>query len=300
VIRATEVIFVSKRIRVIIGLIVLVLLVGSTFCYQLREGSVSVVTRLGQYRGTETEAGLHFRLPMPIDHVYRFDNRKRVLETSFTETIMRDKKNVILLNYAVWNISNPLRFLESVNGNPVEAERKLDRLITDAKNAVMGNYDLTALVSTEEEDLQVDEIEQAIWERVRQSAETDLGINIEQVALLQVALPEGNITRVFEQMRAERQQYAAAFRAEGDRQGSAIRSATDLESAEIIAEAQETAAGIRAAADAEAAGIYAAAHSLDPDFYRFLRSLEALESILGENTTLVLDTDAPPFDLLED
>jgi membrane protease subunit HflC len=135
---------------------------------------------------------------------------------------------------------------------------------------------------------------------VQSAASDQIGINVESVALLRLALPEENIARVFEQMRAERRQYAARFEAEGEQQAAAIRSATDLEKAQILAQAQETAAKTKAEADAEAARTYASVHSLDPDFYEFLRSLEALEAILSENATLVVDTEAAPFNVLEE
>jgi len=292
----------QKRIRVTIGLGVVILLLISACMYQLREGSVAVITRLGRPHRTELNAGLHLRYPWPIENVYRFDNRKRVLETSFTETLTRERKNVILLNYAVWDINDPLKFLQALHGaaDLQIAEMLLDGIITDAKNAVMGNYDLSALVSTNEEDLNLAAIEQDIHTLVAQAAEEQLGVNVYEVAILRLALPQDNIARVFEQMRSERGQYAQRFRSEGERIASDIRSATDLEAEEILAEAEETAAGIRSQADAQAASVYAAAHSQDPQFYRFLRSLEALEAILGENATLVLDTESAPFDLLEE
>ncbi len=288
----------QKNIRVTLGLAVIVLLLASACMYQLREGSVAVVTRLGSPNRTDTRAGLHLRWPWPIENVYRFDNRKRVLETSFTETLTRDKKNIILLNYAIWDIENPLRFLQAV-GDPQAAEIRLDGMITNAKNAVMGNYDLSALVSTEQDTLRVPQIESAIHDMVAQAAEDQLGVKVYQVAILRLALPQDNIARVFEQMRAERAQYAQRFRSEGERRASDIRSATDLQKAEILAEAQETAAQTIAQADAEAARIYAAAHSQNPEFYRFLRSLQALEAVMSENATLVIDTETAPFDVLE-
>lgn len=289
----------GRLFRILTGLAVVLILIISACMYQLREGQVVVVTRLGEYIGTEIEAGLHFRYPWPVGKIYRFDNRLKVMESSFTETLTRDQRNVILLNYATWQISNPLKFLESVR-NVETAEMRLDKLITDAKNAVMGNYELSALVSTESEQLRVPEIESEILAMVQESARDDYGVEIQDIAILRLALPENNIARVFEQMRAERQQYAKRYEAEGQEESQAIRSAADLERAEILAEAIETSAGIRAAADAEAARIYADAHSQDLEFYKFLRSLEALKAILSQNTTLVVDTDAPPFDLLEE
>jgi len=287
-----------KIIKIIIGVLVLFLVLLSLFTFQVHEGTSATVTRLGTPVRVITDCGLHTRLPWPIESVYRFDARKHIMETSFTETLTSDKRNVILLNNVVWQIEDPLKFLRAV-GDRDSAEIRLDGMVTNAKNAVLGRYELTALISTDEDNLMVDEIEEEIFNMVEPAAGDQLGITVESVGILRVALPQDNITQVFEQMRAERQQYAAQYRAEGQQAAAAIISQSDLEKAQILAEAEQRAEEIRADADAEAARIYADAHSRDPEFYLFLRSLQTLEEVLGVNSTLILDTDAMPFSMLE-
>ena len=124
-------------------------------------------------------------------------------------------------------------------------------------------------------------------------------MSIERVALMRLSLPEQNISFVFDQMRAERRQYAARFTADGEKEASRIRAETSLEVARIEAGAIEEAARIRGEADAEAARIYAEAHSQDPELYRFTRGLESLGKVVGDETTLVLRTDAEPLSLLK-
>jgi membrane protease subunit HflC len=199
----------------------------------------------------------------------------------------------------VWRVAEPLRFYQSL-GSVEGADAKLDGLVTNAKISVLGGYDLSSLVSTDPEDLQVEEIEARILAEVADKAADKYGVTIEEVGFQRLSLPEGNTRYVFEQMRAERKQYAARFRAEGEREAAKIRADTDLEVAQIRAEANEEAARIRGEAEAEAARIYAEAHSLDPEFYRFKRSLESMEKLLGKQSTVVLRTDAAPFDVLED
>ena len=212
--------------------------------------------------------------------------------------LTRDKKNIILLCYAVWRVDDPLLFHQSV-GSMAGADTKLDGLVTNSMISVLGRYDLSALVSTEPEDLHVDDIEGEVLQTASEAAVGKYGIAIEEIGFKRLSLPEGNIRYVFEQMRAERKQYAARFRAEGDREASKIRSETDLEAATIRAEARESAARIRGEAEAEAARIYAEAHKADPEFYRFLRSLDSLGRIVGKKTTVILRTDTEPFNLLE-
>ena len=100
-------------------------------------------------------------------------------------------------------------------------------------------------------------------------------------------------------LKAERAQYAAKFRAEGEKEAAEIRADTDLEAAKLRAEGEEKAEEIRGNAEAEAAKIYASAHQLDPEFYKFLRSLDSMDKMLGKNSTVVLDTDTPPFSVLK-
>jgi membrane protease subunit HflC len=104
---------------------------------------------------------------------------------------------------------------------------------------------------------------------------------------------------VLDQMRAERAQYAARHRAEGERDATEIRAQAEVESASLRADGQRKATEIRGRAEAEAARIYTDAHRRDPEFYRFLRTLDTLKTLLGRRSTVILRTDAPPFDVLD-
>ncbi len=285
--------------RYSLGGLILLGLAFYAFTWQLREGSVAIRLRLGRAVDVVDAAGLHGKMPWPIDQVVILDGRRRILKTRHTEMLTRDKKNVILLSYVVWKISDPLRFYQSVGG--VDAgDSKLDGLVTNAKISVLGGYDLSALVSTKNEDLMTEEIEAAILANVVTNAGEKYGVLIEEVGFERLSLPESNTRFVFDQMRAERRQYAARYRAEGEREAQSIRSSTMLEVAEIRAEANEKAARIKGEAEAEAARIYAEAHSVDPSFYRFTRSLDSLGKVLNEKSHVVLRTDSPPFTLLQE
>lgn len=264
----------------------------------VREGNAVLISRFGKPVRVVQDAGLAWKLPWPIDQATVVDQRTRVFETSHTEMLTRDKRNVILLTFATWRISDPLRFVQAV-GSTEGAELKLDGLITNAKIGVMGRYDLTALVSTDPATLQVQDIESELLAATAPTALERYGIEITQVAFQRLSLPEENVRYVFKQMRAERDQYAARYKAEGQEQADKVRSETDLEAARIRAQGQEDAAMIKGEAEAEAAAIYAQAHRQDPELYRFLRGLETLDVVVGEQTTVILRTDAEPFSLLE-
>jgi membrane protease subunit HflC len=256
------------------------------------------VTRFGRPLRTDTRAGLHWKLPWPIDQVALIDMRRRVYETGQAEMLTRDKKNVIARTFVVWHVGDPLTFVQAI-GAGEGAEGKLDGLLTNAAIGTLGGHDLSALVSTNPEDLQVDRIESELLAATAPMAKRNYGVTIEQVRLERLALPEENVAAVFEQMRAERRQFAAKFQAEGELVASRIRSEAELAAAQIRAKGAEEQARIRGEAAAKVAKTYADAHRVDPELYRFTRSLESLDKLLTGNTSIVLRTDEEPFNFLQ-
>ncbi len=289
----------KNLLRWIVGGVAVAVLGLYATAFQVREGRTTLVTRFGEpVRAVET-AGLAWKLPWPIDRTTHIDRRWRVFETRHGETLTRDKKNVILLAYAVWRVEDSWTYLRSIGSDEAAAER-LDSLVLDAQAQVIGAHDLAALVSTEPDELEVEAIEAELLAAVAAASER-YGIEVSHVGFKRLSLPQENITKVFQQMRAERAREAAGFRAEGEERASTIRSETDEETAKITATAQEEAARIRGKAEAEAAETYATAQALDPDLYRFLRKLQALETVLGagdSRASLILRTDSAPFGLL--
>src|ERR1700681_1875370 len=264
----------------------------------VREGEAVLVTRFGRPLRTATQAGLHWKLPWPIDKANLLDMRRRVYETGHTEMLTRDKKNIIARTFVVWRIGDALAFTQAV-GIDGGAESKLDGLLTNAAIGTLGGHDLSALVSTNPADLQVDQIESELLTSTAPVALNSYGVAIEQIRLERIALPEENVTAVFEQMRAERRQFVAKFEAEGEREASRIRSEAELEAARIRAKGDEERARIRGKSAAEVARTYADGHKINPDLYRFTRSLDSLDKLVTGNTSLILRTDSEPFSLLQ-
>jgi membrane protease subunit HflC len=287
-----------RGLRLAVGLAALVAIGFYASVLVVQEGQAVLVTRFGRPLRADTRAGLHWKLPWPIDQPLWLDMRRRVYEGGHTEMLTRDKKNVIVRIFAVWRIGDVLTYAQAIgeDGNP---EAKLEGLLTNAAIATLGRHDLSALVSTDPKDLQGDQIEAELREATVPVARTSYGVEIEQIRLERVALPEENVTAVFEQMRAERQQFAAKFRAEGEQDASRIRSKADLDAAGIRAGGEEQVARIRGDSAAQVAKIYADAHAVDPELYRFTRSLQSIQTLVRSGTTLILRTDAAPFSVLE-
>jgi membrane protease subunit HflC len=289
---------VQRWLRGIVGTLALAAIVFQATAVVVGEGQAVMVTRFGRPLRAATQAGLHWKLPWPIDQASILDMRRRIYETGHTEMLTRDKKNIIARTFVVWRIGDPLAFTQAI-GNQGGAEAKLDGLLTNAAIGTLGGHDLSALVSTNPSDLQVDQIESELLASAGPLALHSYGVAIEQIRLERIALPEENVTAVFEQMRAERRQFAAKYQAEGQQEASRIQSEAQLEAARISAKGAEEAARIRGESAAHVAKTYADAHRIDPDLYRFTRSLDSMDKLVTGNTSLILRTDSEPFSLLQ-
>ncbi len=279
------------------ALIVVAILGFFGFVFKVNEGECAVVTRFGAARAEITRAGMYLRLPWPFENVSLYDARKQYLDSGYLETLTHDKKNVIMQTYAIWSIADPLKYYTSV-GDTALAERYLSDLITNSKNGTMGTYSLTALVSMDEDDIKIGEIEGLMLAEVSSHAEEQYGIKLHDLRLKRIGLPSTNVQSVFVQMQAERQKYIDQLLAEGERDAKIIRSESDAEVARIVAEGREQAAEINAQTEKQVAQIYAEAHAQDPDLYQFLRKLAAVEASVDENTVMIVKLDQAPFDVL--
>jgi membrane protease subunit HflC len=284
-------------LRCLFAVFLVGLLATHSAYFAVREGEAAVVTRFGQPIREVTQPGPHFKWPWPIEQARPIDLRWRVFNTPYTATLTRDRKNVILLTYVAWHVEKPLLFLQAV-GDADAAERKLDGMVTAAKNIRVGDHDLSALLSTDAADLRGDDIEQAILADVRTQAAEKFGIAVQQVGIKRIAYPEQNVSAVLAQMRAERKTEADRLRAEGEKQARAIRDDAQVKGEELLKTGREEAGRIRGQAEKQAAEIYAQVQQADPGFYRFWRSLQAMKKTLGSESTVILRTDQGFFDVL--
>jgi len=275
--------------------VALILAYGST--HQVPEAHSAVVTRFGQPVRVIREPGLKWKWPWPIETAHLVDMRNRFFNTPFTATFTRDRRNIVLLSYVVWSVDNPLLFFQSL-GRIASAEQKLDGMVTAGKNFHFGRYDLTAIVSTDPDDIQLDRIEQAILEDVQQPAQEKFGVRVRQVGVKRIAYPEENLSAVLAQMRSERNAEAQELRARGTKEAQRIRDEAMVRADQILAEGKKQSGDILGAAEKESAAIYAEAHRLDPDFYRFWRSMQVVKKTLGTKATVVLRNDQEPFNEL--
>lgn len=280
-----------------LGALLLLVFLALLFCFQVRTTEVAVVTTFGEYQRSCPEPGLYFRLPTPIQKVYRFDRRLRNFDSKFETVTTRDAKNLLVMVYVGWRVSDPKIFLERLNGDSQRAEQALESLVRNAKNAVLGSYQFGALVSPDRTHVRFDDIEADILKAVKGDALTNYGLSVELVGIKQLGLPESITAKVFERMQAERQRLAAKYRGEGQQRDIEIRSEADRRRNELLAQADSDALKLKGDAEAAAAPYYAVFEQ-NPELAKLLLDLTALRDVIKDRTMLILDEQTAPFNLL--
>ncbi|MGA0407403.1 MAG: protease modulator HflC [Limisphaerales bacterium] len=289
----------KRLISLITGIILLLIFASILFIFQVRQSEVAVVTTFGSYSRTIEEPGMQFKMPWPIQKVYKFDNRLQSFERKFEQTTTGDAKPLIIEVYVGWRISDPRIFLERFNGDVLKAERNLESLVRDAKNSVIGQHPFRDLISPREEDLKFDDIESEIVEAIQSEAKDGYGMQVEFAGIKQLGLPESNTQKVFERMRADRQRLVKQYQGEGESRAMEIRSRAEAESTRILNEARAKAIEIEGQAEAQANEYYKVFQE-NPELAELLLGLEALEAATREKTTIVADPTTPPFNLFRE
>ncbi len=266
--------------------------------YQVGEGEYAVVTRFGDPRTVTRAAGLHFKMPPPMDQVVLVDRRVHVLDPGPNEYLTLDKKNVIVDAFMAWSVTDPVRFLTSVS-NRAGARARLADVLRSVVGQVVGAHPFSALVSVSPQPTRIRDLAARITELATGKADADFGVKVAAVRIKRLNFPVQNRQAVFRRMEAERQSIATGFRSEGLEQYEKIKADANRRQAELLAEAERRARELRGDADAQAARIYAEAFAEDPAFYEFTRSLQTLETILGEQSTVVIPADHALLKILD-
>lgn len=306
------------------GRLLLLLLIGAPLLTSVlgygpivvnQEGEQRIALFLGDVRAVITEPGVS--LAFPVTEIRVFESRWLHLssgpEPKPIQTL--DKEPLVIDNFAIWRISDPLEFNKSFPEGIAEAERQLNQLVKGRVREVIGRLRLEQVLAREvpegvdlgpareigcvpeHKDLDGNllplTLTDVITARSCQNIQSR-GIEIAEVRINRTEIPSGKAEdKVYGRMRSEREELAKRYRAEGEEQARKIRASADRDAEITIERARGEATRIRGEGDASAAGIYAAAFSEDPEFYDFVRSLEAYRKTLGEGTTLVLPPDHP-------
>ena len=268
----------------------LVLLAASSM-YTVAENQYACTFRFSEIINTESEAGLHFKVPF-LDNVKYFSKATQFYDIPPSEVLTSDKQNMTVDCYILWSISDPQQFYRSL-GTTAEAEERLDAITYNALKTAMGTLAQADIINMND-GAERNEIYESIATTVDGQAVT-YGIHVEDVKIKQFDLPESNLNAVYQRMISERNQMAEKYTADGNYEASVIRNEVDKTVNITISNAEADAAKL--VAEGEAAYMQMLADAYDTEdkkeFYEFILALDALEkSLTGEDKTVILDKDS--------
>ncbi len=266
---------------------------GYLTVFTVSQTQQAIVLEFGKPKRIITEPGLQFKIPF-IQNVEFFDKRILDIDTASQEVIASDQKRLVVDAFARYKIVDPLLFYQSLGDENV-ANSRLGFILESSLRRVLGSASFQSVVRDKREELM-----KTIASQVNQEA-TPFGVNIVDVRIKRVDLPEANMQAIYRRMQTERQRQAAEFRAEGEGASRRIRGTADREVTVIKADATGEAERIRGDGDAEKNRIYAEAFGKDPDFFAFYRSMQAYEAALkGDDTRFLISPNSQFFQYFND
>ena len=272
----------KQNALIIGGVIAIVILSSSMFTVHMTQNAV--VLELSKPKEIITEPGLYFKIPF-LQKVRYFSKQLLDNDSNPTEVITKDKKNLLVDNFTMFKIVDPLKFLETVRGER-GARARLDDIIYSELRVEIGTHDLHDVVT---------ETRDSIMAKVTNEANikaSEYGIEVVEVRIKRTDLPPEVANSIFNRMRTERERIAMEYRSEGKEEATKIRAETDKEKTILVAEAYKEEQIVRGEGDAQATKIYADSFNKDQKFYTFMRSMEAYKKSLKTDTTLLMSEDS--------
>ena len=282
----------NLAIVIIIALIVL----GLSSVFVVSEGSKAIVVQFGKVQrdsaSGETvvfEPGLHFKLPF-FDKVIPLEARILTLDDQADRFVTSEKKDLIVNSYVKWRIKDFARYYLSTGGFRDRAEDLLKQKVNNGLRSEFGARTISQIVSGERSELMVQAMIQA-----SQSSD-ELGIEIVDVRVKQINLPLEVSNSIFQRMRAERDAVAREHRSQGKEKAEFIRANIDRRVTVMLADAERKAREMRGEGDAAAAQVYAETYSKSPEFYSFIRSMDAYRnSFNSKQDVMIIEPDSEFF-----
>ncbi len=276
-----------KIIITLILLAVLVLAFASMFI--VRQNEYGIVWEFGAVVDVKDQPGLYFKIPF-IQNNSTLPKTELLYDLPISDIITSDKHSMILDSFALWRISDPVRYIESLSGNQMNAESRINAIVYNALKTVISSQTQEAIISGRD-----GKIVQMVMDNIGDSFDR-YGIKMLAVETKTLDLPDDNKEAVYTRMISERSNIAASYTAEGEAEAKRIRNGADKDVEIIVSEAERDAEKIKAEGDAEYMRILKEAYDTEEkaDFYELMIELDALkESMTGEQKTLILSEDSP-------
>lgn len=278
-----------KPAIILTGLFVaLIILIANVFV--VKENEYKIVRQFGEIKHIYSEPGIHMKIPF-IQGVTSLPKHQMIYNFSEEEINTRDKRRIIVDNYAVWRI-NDVRKMVNNAGNLVNAESRMEEFIYSVVRTELGQLNYNEIIN--DENSSRGSLNDTVTARVNELLEKDnYGIEVVDVRMKRTDLPQENEQAVFNDMISEREKMAQKYLSEGDADKRSIEATTDRTVQEMLAKAKKDAALKRADGESEAAKIYNQSFSKDPEFYELFRTLESYKKTIGEDTVIILPSDSP-------
>lgn len=269
--------------------VLLLLILGFSSMYIVKEGEYKVVLKFGEAVRVVETPGLHFKLPF-IETVSQLPKYQMTYESNPTSILTLDKKPILVDNYTVWRIDDPQSFLKTAKSVSAGVQR-IDETVYNAVRSKLSaiNYENIISENTERGNIN-DEITKTVADTLRAD---NYGIQVIDVRIKRTDLPEGNKESVYNRMISDRQSIAARYLSEGDEESRKITSKADRQATELIAQAEADAKKIIAEGEQEAAKIYNESYGKDPQFYSFYRTLQSYVTTLNNEPVILMPIDSP-------
>ena len=249
--------------------------------FTVDERQVAILLQFGKVERTDLKPGLHFKVPV-VQNIMKFDARIQTLDSDPQNYLTFEKKNVIVDSFVKWRIADVRRFYTSAGGSILQANNRLGEVILKRLRDEFGKRSIQQVVSGQRAEI-MDELRVAAKDQA-----DELGLEIVDVRIKRVDLPEDVGQSVYNRMRAERLEVAKRFRSEGEEEARQLRATANKDREVIIAEADREAQITRGAGDARATEIYASAFGQDREFYKFYRSLNGYRTAFGSTADILL------------
>ncbi|MGE7758930.1 protease modulator HflC [Peribacillus sp. NPDC097895] len=285
--------YVKSGIFIII--LIVLLLIIFTNVYIVKEGEYKVVRQFGEVVRIDKTPGLKAKVPF-IQTVMTLPKYQMSSDVSEAEINTKDKKRMLIDNYAVWRIEDPKKLITNARtlGN---AETKMEEFIYSAVRSELGQLNYDEIINDEKSSR--GSLNDRITEKVNELLQKDsYGISLTDVRIKRTDLPAENEASVFKRMISERESKAQEYLSKGDAKKNRIIADTDRKVKELLSTAEADAEVIRAEGEGEAAKIYNRSFSKDPEFYKLYRTLESYKKTIGDQTVIVLPSDSPYASLL--
>lgn len=258
--------------------------------YVVKENEYKVVRQFGEVVKFEREPGMHMKIPF-IQSVTTLPKNLMTYDMTKEEINTRDKKRIIIDNYAVWRVTDPKALISNA-GQLGNAENRMEEFIYSVIRSELGQLEYEEIIN--EGKSSRGNLNDQVTEKVNELlAKDNYGIEVVDVRIRRIELPVDNEQSVFTHMISERQSIAQKYLSEGDADKRRIEAKTDQEVQELLATAKKEASLIQAEGESEAAKIYNEAFSKDPEFYSLYRTLESYKKTIGDDTVIIIPSDSP-------